>query len=114
LPSNVNLTGKFLPEEEKDKFVFDNTSREIIWNVSNDEVLPAGTGVSNNGPYLVIQVSLLPNQNQIGQNALIIKEAKITAEDQFTGEIIESIAPAVDTSLPDDDRFDKEMGKVVQ
>jgi len=114
LPSNVNLTGKFLPEEEKDKFVFDNTSREIIWNVSNDEVLPAGTGVSNNGPYLVIQVSLLPNQDQIGQNALIIKEAKITAEDQFTGETIESIAPAVDTSLPDDDRFDKEMGKVVQ
>lgn len=114
LPTNVSLTGKIWPDTETSKFAFDSGSREIVWNVSDGQGLPAGTGVINPAPTIAFQVSLFPNQNQIGQIVLIINQARINGEDQFTGVNIESIVPGIDTALPDDPAVNEDTGRVVQ
>ncbi len=112
LPSNVRLTGKIFPEEENTKFTFDNQSREIVWSVRDNEMMEAGTGVLNPAPNIAFQVALTPTSKQKGEVASIINEARISGEDQWTETIIENIAPAIDTTLPDDETVSREMGVI--
>jgi len=102
LPFNVNLTSQIFPETERSKFTFDSQSREIIWNASDGGGLGAGTGLVGVPLNISFQVVLVPSANQTGQTVPIISEAKITGEDQWTDQVIESSSPAINTSLLDD------------
>jgi len=93
LPANVNLTGRISPDSQASKFTFDQSSREIVWRVGDMEAGTTGLNIS-------FQVELTPIQ--AGQKALIINEAKIRGEDQWTERIIENTSPSIDTNLPDD------------
>lgn len=99
LPNNVVLTGMISPESEASKFTFDSHSREIVWSLSD---MGPGTGILNNPPNIAFQVSLIPTYNQSGQSAEIISDAKISGEDQWTGQTLESKDFLVNTLLPDD------------
>lgn len=112
LPPNVNLTGQIFPGSESSKFSFDNSSREIVWTVADGSGLPAGTGINNSPPSIYFQVSLTPSVNQRGQVAPIISSAKIHGEDQFTEAIVESTAPAIDSSIPNDPTLSGQQGIV--
>jgi len=112
LPSNVGLTGKIFPESESSKFAFDNKSREIVWTVSDGSGLAAGTGVLNQPPTVVFQVALTPFIEHKGKILPIINEARITGEDQWTEVILEKIAQAIDTTLPDDQNIQDHTGIV--
>jgi len=90
LPASVNLTGRIFPNDQASKFTFDQSSREIVWRVGDME---AGTTDSN----ISFQVELTPVQR--GHKALIINEAKIRGEDQWTERIIESTFSQIDTNL---------------
>ncbi|MBZ9578471.1 hypothetical protein KJA14_01325 [Patescibacteria group bacterium] len=109
LPPEVKLTGKIFPEEQSSKFAFDTESREIVWEIGD---LEAGRGVSDAGPVIAFQVALTPTANQRGQIATLINEAKISGEDQWTEATLETIAEAVDTTLPDDETVSEEQGIV--
>lgn len=109
LPQNVELTGEIFPEEEIARFAFDSQSREIVWSVGD---LERGVGVSKTGISLAFQVVLTPDIFQKGKTPNIIGEAKITGEDGWTGKIIESVSPVINTTLPDDPTITEEMGKV--
>jgi len=102
LPQNVSLTGKLLPENEFLNFSFDNSSREIVWNVSGGATISAGMGILTSAPSISFQVSLTPNYSQIGGTANIIGEATVSAEDQFTGSVTQGKTSSINTSLPDD------------
>ncbi|MDD5638366.1 MAG: hypothetical protein PHO28_00460 [Candidatus Pacebacteria bacterium] len=108
LPSNVFLTGKIWPESEKDKITFDSASKEIVWSVSNNPE------IKNKSISIAFQVYIIPKQDQINQIPVIINEAKLTGEDQFTGTLIESIASAITADLPDDLQVNADTGKVIQ
>jgi len=99
LPKNVNLTGKIFPEAEVDKITFDSQSREIVWNVGD---LMVGQGVLNQGPNISFQIAFLPEENQKGETPELISQAKIIGQDQWTGEILQSTASFIDTTLQDD------------
>jgi len=100
LPTNVNLVGgKFFPAEQMDKFTFDQQSRELIWQIGD---LPAGTGVTTAPPLISFQVVLIPDPSQRGRPADLIGPAKVTGEDQWTGNLLEFSAPGLNTLLPDD------------
>jgi hypothetical protein len=99
LPQNVTLSDDIIPEDQASHFSLDSQSREIVWLVGD---ILAGTGVVNSQPSLSFQVSLTPSFLQRGNVAGVIGQATITGEDQFTGKIISSISPAVNTDLPDD------------
>lgn len=96
LPDGVKLTGEIFPEEMKEKFVFDLESREVIWEVGE---LRAGEGCLIPFDPLAFQIALSPKQSQKSQILNLIQEAEIIAEDQWTGQTIKSVAPAVDTNF---------------
>lgn len=91
LPQDAKLTGKIFPADSK--LTFDNVSREVIWVLGDMEV---GKGVLNPPPAVAFQLTYVPSQN--GPNFPIIGQAKITGEDQFTSQKIESSSSAIDAS----------------
>ena len=91
LPVEVNLTGKFFPEEEISKFFFDSKSREISWQI--EDFGPNETKV------LAFQVSFKPVIFQKGKRAVIIEEAKISGEDNWIEKNLQDFSPAIDTTL---------------
>ncbi len=99
LPQNIELTGRVFPEPEFEKLTFDSQSREIVWLAGD---LARGVGVTEPPLTIAFQISFTPAVYQRGQIPNIINEVQITAEDSWTQTIIESLAPAVNTSLPDD------------
>ena len=101
LPQGVELTGKISPQEQSSKFSFDLQSREIVWVVTDGEVLGAGTGILSPAPNVAFQVALTPGSGQ-GEILPIINEVKIEGEDQWTEIVIENIDGEIDTTLPDD------------
>ena len=108
LPQGVGLTGKIFPEDQSQKFTFDFQSREIVWDTGD---LEPGTGILSPASNIAFQISLNPSQK--GKPALLIKEARILGEDQWTEQILEVTAPEIDTTLPDDETVSEEMGIVV-
>lgn len=106
LPQGVELTGRIFPEDQSQKFTFDSQSREIVWDTGD---LEPGTGVLSPAPNISFQIALTPTQKG---KALLIKEAKILGEDQWTEQILEVAASEIDTTLPDDDTITGEEGIV--
>ncbi|XOB40129.1 MAG: hypothetical protein ACKKMR_02240 [Candidatus Nealsonbacteria bacterium] len=109
MPQNVELTGEIFPEQEISRFTFDSQSREIVWSVGD---LQKGTGISKQGLTLAFQVAFTPFSYQRHQTAEIIREARITGEDSWTETTIEALAPAINTTLPDDPTITNQMGVV--
>jgi len=99
LPNNVSLTGKIFPEDQNDNLTFDSQSREIIWNIGD---LSAGQGILSGAASISFQISFWPDSSQIGQSPVLVNEARISGQDQFTGETLHSASPSVDTGLTDD------------
>lgn len=109
LPVEVMLSGKIFPEDQSSKFSFDSESREIIWLVGD---LDRGAGISSPGPNMSFQIALTPDYDQRQRKADLIKETMISGEDVWTESIIEAWAPAIDTTLPDDQSVTEAMGIV--
>lgn len=107
LPRNVELTGKIFPEEEVSKFAFDSQSREIVWSVGD---LERGVGISTSTLTIAFQVAFTPNESQRGQTPEIIGQAKIEGLDSWTETNLQASAPAINTTLPDDETVTEEMG----
>jgi hypothetical protein len=100
LPSYCELTGLIFPEEQSSKFTFDSQSREIVWSVGD---LKPSQGVSGTtAPNISFQIKFTPILSQAFQTPEIIKEAKISGEDQWTNEVLGGVSPGITTSLPDD------------
>ena len=109
LPPEVELTGKIFPDNQAQKFTFDSQSREIVWDIGD---LEPGVGTLVSSPSIAFQVAFQPTQSQFGSKAILIKEARIFGEDQWTEQALETNSPEIDTSLPDDDSVSEEMGVV--
>jgi len=107
LPNNVKPTGRIFSKDSK--FTFDPASREAIWNIG-DVVAYQGTGEMPLA--LAFQVALIPNLNQEGKTALLVKEAEVIGQDDFTQDILNSKASEIDTSLPDDGTITEQQGIV--
>ena len=109
LPQGVNLTGKIFPEDQAEKFAFDSSSREIVWNIGD---LEAGRGIIESlpGPSIAFQVSFTPALSQRGEVAGLIGEAFLSAEDSWTEESLESEDSMINTTLPDDGTISAQQG----
>jgi hypothetical protein len=110
LPSYVSLTGKIFPEEAASSFTFDSQSREIVWDVGDMKMSQGVEGTA--APNVSFQVSLVPTGSNLGQTPNSIGEARISGQDQWTVETIESVAPARNTTLPDDETVTDAEGVV--
>ena len=109
LPPGIELTGKFFPEDQYQKFVFDSQSRELTWEIGDME---AGSGILSPAPNISFQVALTPNFNQKGNPALLTEGTEISGDDQWTGKTLKFVASSTDTTLPDDPNMTQEKGTV--
>jgi len=91
LPESVVFTGKIFPENNSG-LTYDPVSREISWEVGD---VPAGSGVLDEGKICAFQLEIRPTQKDDSNKVLLIKEAKITAEDQWTKATLTATVPEV-------------------
>jgi len=93
LPAGVRPTGRFFPESAK--FTFDSSSGMAMWNVGE---MAAHQGATE----LAFQVEIEPVASQKGTCLKITGEANLTAEDNWTSEILEETAEGKDACQLDD------------
>ncbi len=95
LPMGVNLTGRTYPNSEISNFSLDSNSREIVWSVGD---LTANSGSRS----ITFQVSFTPSYTQRGAAGILINDAIVYAEDQFTGTVSEARTAPITTNLTSD------------
>ncbi|OGZ69378.1 MAG: hypothetical protein A3D44_02905 [Candidatus Staskawiczbacteria bacterium RIFCSPHIGHO2_02_FULL_42_22] len=88
LPEGVAIVDNIIPEDEALHFSWDNSSREMVWLAGD---LSAGSAKN-----LTFEVMVSLPLIQVGQS-IIVSQATISGEDQFTGAIIKVTAPAIST-----------------
>ena len=92
LGKGVSLTGKIFPQDAH--LTFDSTSREVVWGVGD---LAAGRGILDASPNIAFQIAFTPTASQQGATFTLVSKAKITAEDQFTGTVVEGESSTINT-----------------
>lgn len=101
LPPYVKWVGKISPSDEDVKY--DPVDGSIVWNVGD---VPAYTGFGNSRKEVAFQIAFEPSVNQVGQMMVpLVKDARFTAVDIFTGARIESTRSALTTRFSTDPQF---------
>lgn len=95
---------------KKERFYYNSETREIVWEIP---MLDANTGIIAPAKEIVFQVSVIPEEYDIGKVIKIMNEVKVTAQDEFTGNIIETLDSSLTTGLPDDYSIGLEEGIVI-
>jgi len=85
-PNNNNLT-------------YDASTHSVTWDI---EALSSGVGSIFPVETVAFQVSVMPDEDMLGQTFELLDVSKISATDAFTDEFLEAFADSVDSSLLDD------------
>ena len=102
-------------ETEKDqiteeKFYYNTATREIIWEMPE---LSANVGLISPSKEIVYQVSITPEDLDIGKTIKIMSEVEAVGFDEFTNEEIVTFESELTTELPDDYSIGPEEGVVI-
>lgn len=100
LPSYVKWLGKTEPSNEDIKY--NSVSGEIVWNVGDVDTYT----LSNSSRRQVsFQIGLIPGINQIRQSPVLVNQAILKAQDNFTNETLNSTVNALNTRFSTDSTF---------
>jgi len=91
--------------------VYNPRTEEVVWTVDNIE---ANRGLFGDPVEAVFQIEAVPNITQVGRYEPLVKEAKFSATDAFTGASISDSSKELTTSLSDDKTVGRNEGIVVQ
>lgn len=97
LPPQVRLTGEIFPEGAP--LTFDSESRELVWEVGE---MMAGEGVITEAPNIAFQIAFTPDETQRGEKGALMLEAEISGEDEWTNELLQDLAPAIEITVSDE------------
>ncbi len=97
LPSGVKWTGKFYPSQES--IFFNERTNQIIWKIGN---LKNGTGILDSPREVNFQISFAPQENQVGNTAVLLNPSVLKARDIFTGADVRVETKEKTTNLPED------------
>ncbi len=111
LPQGINYMNYHINKLNKGQFSYNDRTKEIIWNIGK---VPAGTGKTLPLYELIFQIGLTPSINQVGSSPILINQSQIEGRDIFTGINLNSISPAVDTSVPDDTKVNAYGERVIE
>jgi len=108
LPPNVSWTGEqgFYSNVE-----YNPANREVTWFIEDVNV---HTGVIYPSVGAAFAVRLTPSEAQLGTEPLLLRDIRITGEDEFTGQFLENPASDVSTNLVYDERAQFLGTKVVE
>lgn len=109
LPENVEWTGNISPAGQD--LSFDRSTRKITWKLGS---LNPGVGYVLPAKQVAFQVALTPSIVQVNQSANLLRESKIYAKDNFTGQSLENSDELITTELPDDPSLPYNGGTISQ
>ncbi|MFA6273259.1 MAG: hypothetical protein WC673_02080 [Candidatus Paceibacterota bacterium] len=117
--SNVTVTGRLplyarflgVVNPQTENVVFNQLGGMIIWNVGR---VPALAGFSGPAKEVSFQIAVLPSVIHIGSSPLVISNIKITGDDDFTSEKLNSNVNDLTTDLRADSRAKYSDGIVVK
>jgi len=98
-------------EIKEERFYYNPETKEIVWEMPK---LSANTGIISPAKEVVFQVSIIPEEEDIGEVMEIMSEVKATSQDEFTRNTIETFDSALTTELPDDYSIGVEEGIVIR
>tara|TARA_Y100000310_G_C20703029_1_gene831855 strand:- start:2123 stop:4051 length:1929 start_codon:yes stop_codon:yes gene_type:complete len=101
LPIYVTWLNTTSPSTED--IVFNESTGEIVWDVGD---IPVGVNVTIPVRKVSFQVGLTPSISQINLTPVIISESRFTGKDTFTGAIVDTTSPPVNTVISKDFGFD--------
>ncbi len=109
LPSYVSWEGKIYPQEEDIKY--DAASGKVVWTIGR---LSSATGILSPVRQVAWQVGLVPSLGQVGSAVEVVKSAKISGTDNFTGALLSAEENELKSDMPDDPTMSFEKGKIAQ
>ena len=100
---------KYLITEER--FYYNPITREIVWEILE---LSANTGLVSPSKEIVYQVSVIPEDSDIGETIKIMNEVGVIGFDEFTNKEIITLESELTTKLPDDYSIGPKEGIVIE
>jgi len=95
----------------EEKFYYNTVTREIIWEMPE---LSANTGLISPSKEIVYQISITPEDSDVGKTIKIMNEVEAIGFDEFTNEEIVTFESELTTELPDDYSIGLEEGIVIE
>jgi hypothetical protein len=108
IPPYAKFTGTVLPAKEN--IVYNDATKEIIWSPGN---IAAGVGVGSAPREVYFQMVLYPSLSQISTSPKIMYDQHFSAQDAYTGQVLEQTREFLDVGLLYDPKFIQTDGKVV-
>jgi len=109
LPPHAQWLNTVKPGEAK--VSYNSQTGQVIWTIGS---LPAGTGALLPVKEAAFQIGITPTSANVGNLMELIGQSIATGYDSFIGSELKSVAPAIDTNLPDDPAIDWKKGTVVE
>lgn len=109
LPDNAQWNGNVFPDTAAANLAYDNSTRQIAWNLGD---LKVGQGVLTEPPNVSFQVTLTPNSDQAGTKAPLISLARVQGTDATDSSALDISAPALDTGTLSDQNMTDTLGQV--
>lgn len=109
LPPYVKWVGKISPTTED--ITYNNVDGVITWKIGN---LDTYTLNNSRRKEVAFQISLKPSITQVGQIPVLVNQASLTAQDDFTGQTLNSNLGQLTTRFSTDQVFKDGDEKVVQ
>lgn len=109
LPPWITFVGSASPTGED--LIYNDSTREITWNVDR---IPKGSSITGPARNVSFQVSLKPSLSQVGTIPLIINDAVLTGHDDFANVDIRVSKVGINTKLDNDVAFPAAGGIVIK
>jgi len=95
VPAGIEFTNIY-NVTDGDQVNFDETSRELQWNISN---VTAFAGIFNASPEARIQLAITPTTDQVGKSPLLLTDIKTTATDEVTNTFLSASGDNVSIAI---------------
>jgi len=103
VPAGIDFTNIY-NVTDGDQINFDETSRELQWDISN---VLAFAGIFNPSPEARIQLAITPTADQVGKSPLLLTDIKATASDEVTNAFLSATGDNVSIAIFDDPSLNK-------
>jgi hypothetical protein len=100
-----------MQKAEEEIFYYNSATREVVWRIPE---LDANVGILSPAKEVVFQISIVPQNSNIGNTVKIMDEVQASGYDEFTNSNVTSLESGLTTELPDDESIGMEEGIVIR
>ncbi len=100
LPAYVKWTGQISPTKED--ITYNSNNGQIVWKIGNVDTY---TSSNSRKRQVSFQISFEPSITDVGRSPILVNESVLTAQDEFTGQILNDRSESLMTRFSTDSSF---------